>query len=53
MQGVVFINQQRTLEMERFLHLRQDLERVSASCKHENVSSDGIYLFSVKQFLNT
>lgn len=31
-QGVVFINQQKTLEMERFLHLRQDLERLRNLC---------------------
>ncbi|XP_065670639.1 protein Jade-1 isoform X2 [Hydra vulgaris] len=31
-QGVVFINQQKTLEMERFLFLRQDLERLRNLC---------------------
>jgi len=31
-QGLVFINQQKTLEMERFLHLRQDLERLRNLC---------------------
>ncbi|XP_066936636.1 protein Jade-1-like [Clytia hemisphaerica] len=31
-QGVVLLNQQKTLEMERFLHLRQDLERLRNLC---------------------